>query len=210
MDRSFSPGTRVAVVDDDPAFRTGLVMMLERHGLLVEAFPSAFAYLEHRKGGEPDCLILDLDLPGLSGLELQDLLAGSGSRLPVVFVSGHADVPASVRAMRQGAVDFLQKPFPQAALLRAVAEALARVEKERAARVLHQDADARIAGLTERERRVCELAVQGLTNGEIGALLGANENTVKSLRKRAMDRLGVDSLPDLVRLFDRRTGTPAG
>lgn len=195
-------GARVCVVDDDPLFRTATAATLERSGYIVTAYPTALAFLEAEQGRPPACLVLDLEMPGLSGLELQERLAGVV--LPIVFVSGHAAVPDGVRAMRRGAVDFLSKPFPREDLLRAVEEAIARGVAERAAASELQRAEERIAALSDRERRVCELVVQGLTNAEIGALLGANENTVKSLRKRGMERLGVESLPELVRLFDRR------
>jgi FixJ family two-component response regulator len=201
-------GSRVCLVDDDPVFRTTVVSYLERSGLEVEAYPSALAYLERREGDPPACLVLDLELPGLSGLELQELLGGAQAEVPIVFVSGYATLPDGVRAMRQGAVDFLQKPFPREALLRAVREALARDDASRAAARARGEAVDRIDRLSDRERRVCELVVQGLTNAEVAALLAANENTVKSLRKRAMEKLGVESLPDLVRLFDRRQAPP--
>jgi len=207
MESHLPPGTRVALVDDDPAFRASLVALLERSGLVVEAFPSALAYLERRGGEPPACLILDVDMPGLSGLELQELLGGARADLPIVFVSGHADVPASVRAMRHGAVDFLQKPFPRAALLDALSRAWAAAAAARAEREEDRRVEALVASLSPRELQACELAAQGLTNAEIAALLATKENTVKSLRKRAMDRMGVESLPDLVRLLDRRKRT---
>jgi FixJ family two-component response regulator len=124
--------------------------------------------------------------------------------VPIVFVSGHSDVPSSVRAMRHGAVDFLQKPFPRDELLDALFRAISRAAEGKAAREEQVRVQELVGRLSERELQVCELAVQGITNAEIAALLGTNENTVKSLRKRAMDRMGLESLPDLVRVLDKR------
>ncbi len=204
------PGTRVCIVDDDPAFLRTLETFLRGVGLEVEAYRSAPAFLARPAENPPACLILDLDMPDLSGLELQEALGRSGVGPPVVFVSGAADVPSSVKAMRGGAVDFLTKPFPRQDLLLAIEEAVAREARERAERDEIARLTALLGKLTARERQVCDLVAQGLPNKQVGALLGTTENTVKIHRSRAMRKLGVGSLPELVRILDRVRKPPTG
>jgi FixJ family two-component response regulator len=204
MDPSRLPaGTRVCVVEDDPIFRRTLVSFLGGEGLAVQDFSSAEDYLARRPAEPPHCLVLDLEMPGLSGLELQRVLAGSGPAAPVVFVSGAGDVPTSVAAMRQGAVDFIQKPFPRQALLDAMASAVARSARLASDREELAGLEARLAALSPRERQVADLVVQGLLNKQVAGALGTTESTVKVHRTRLMEKLGLESLPELVRLLDR-------
>jgi len=200
---AIAPGTRVCVVDDDLVFLRTIEAFLRSAGLEVEAFRSARAFLARSPGVPPACLVLDLDMPELSGLELQEALGRSGAGPPVVFVSGAADVPSSVKAMLGGAVDFLTKPFPRQALLSAIEDAVAREARERSEREESARIAALLAGLTARERQVCDLVAEGLPNKQVGALLGTTENTVKIHRSRAMRKLRVGSLAELVRLLDR-------
>lgn len=193
----------VFVVDDDDSLRRGLERLLRAEGYTVEAFESAQAYLQRPPHEGPGCLVLDLAMPGVDGLELQARLAREAQALPVVFLSGHADVPASVRAMKTGAVDFLTKPADADALLAAVRAALER-------RAQQLGTNARLAGLSPRERDVMRLVVTGLRNKQIAAQLDITEKTVKVHRARVMEKTGATSLADLVRLAaDDRTGPPA-
>lgn len=183
----------VFIVDDDDSLRRALERLLRAEGHTVESFASAQAYLARARYDGPGCLLLDLAMPGMDGLELQQRLARDAESLPIVFLSGHANVPESVRAMKMGAVDFLTKPVDEAELLGAVRTALAR----RNAR-LH--GRARLAALSAREREVMRLVVTGLRNKEIAAQLGITEKTVKVHRARVMEKTGATSLPELVRL----------
>jgi RNA polymerase sigma factor (sigma-70 family) len=197
------PGSRVSVVDDDPYFRRMLVSILEGAGLAVQDFSSAEDFLARRPAESPACLVLDLDMPGLSGLDLQQALSGTPDSAPVVFVSGTGDVPTSVKAMRQGAVDFIQKPFAREALLDAIADAVARSARQETEREELARLEALLASLSPRERQVADLVSQGLLNKQVAATLGTTESTVKAHRTRLMAKLGLDSLPELVRLLDR-------
>jgi RNA polymerase sigma factor (sigma-70 family) len=196
-------GARLGVVDDDPVFRRTLVGCLQGAGYQVDEYEAATDYLRRRPTAPHDVLVLDVDMPGLSGLELQAALGSGAAAPPVVFVSGTADIPQSVRAMHQGAVDFLVKPFQQEQLLEAVRRALSRGSRERAEALELRALEEALARLTERERMVCELVAQGLLNKQVAGSLGTTENTVKVHRTRAMEKLGVSSLPDLVRLLER-------
>jgi len=196
-------GTRVCVVDDDPAFRRTLEGFLRAAGLEVETFGSPGEFLAHPSGPATACLVLDLQMPGMSGLELQEALAGAAATLPIVFVSGTADVRSSVKAMRSGAVDFLEKPFDGAELLQAIERAVARGAAERTERESRAEGRSLLERLTPRERQVCDLVAQGLLNKQIAALMGTSEHTVKVHRAHALQKLGANSVPDLVRLLDR-------
>jgi FixJ family two-component response regulator len=195
-------GARIHIVDDDPLVGAALAGMLRKAGLVVETFTSPTVLLERDPALDPDCLVVDLRMPGMSGLELQQALAVTGRHVPVVFMSGAADVPSSVQAMRNGAVDFLQKPFDGAALLEAVRRAVEAGARAAAERARRDDARERMARLTPRERQVCTLVVQGMINKQIASLIGAAEHTVKVHRAHAMAKLGISSVPDLVRLVD--------
>jgi RNA polymerase sigma factor (sigma-70 family) len=196
----------VAVLDDDPAVLRGLVRLLGGQGFSVKPFSSPRALLEEITSLAPDCLIADLAMPDLTGLDVQRVLAESGLECPIIFVTGHGDVRTSVRAMLEGAVDFLTKPFRSDELLDAVERAVSRSRRERE----HNDQRAavrdRLASLTHRERQVFERVVEGRLNKQIAADLGISEKTVKVHRGRVMHKMGVRSLAQLVRL-SQQVGT---
>ncbi|MGC3996422.1 MAG: response regulator [Anaeromyxobacter sp.] len=196
-------GARLGLVDDDRSFRRATVLCLEDAGYRVDEYDSASDFLRRRSAVPHDALILDVDLPGLTGLELQAILSGAPDAPPVIFVSGRSDVVQGVQAMRQGAVDFLVKPYRQERLLEALARALAHGARARARALERQQLEARLGGLSERERRVAELVVEGRLNKQIADALGTSENTIKVHRARAMEKLEVRSVPELVRLLDR-------
>jgi FixJ family two-component response regulator len=193
------PSPTVFVVDDDPAVRKGLVRLLKSAGYRAQPFASADEFLA---GWLPDpapgCLLLDLMLPGTDGLQLQQRLQSARQEIPIIFITGHGDIPASVRAMKAGAVDFLTKPFEDAALLRAVDEAILRDTRERAERTAHEAVAAHYAALTPREREVMALVVRGLPNKRIAQELGVSEKTVKIHRGRVMEKMQAQSVAELV------------
>jgi FixJ family two-component response regulator len=190
-------------VDDDPAVLKGLGRLFHSAGYETVLFNSAKAFMEHCPRDAAGCLVLDLSMPGVSGLELQRWLNQANNPLPVIFLTGHGDIPASVRAMKEGAVDFLTKPVPQARILKAIEEAL---QKQREARASHGETEAlraRLATLTPREREVFELVVSGRLNKQIADELGTVEKTIKVHRARVMRKMGVQSLAELVRTSER-------
>ena len=193
---------RVFVVEDDASVRRSLTRMIETAGYAVEAFASAGEFLERAPAREPCCLVLDVRMPGMTGLDLQKTLAHAVHQIPIVFVTGHGDVSMGVTAMKAGAVDFLTKPFDRNALLDAIRRAV-----DRDTRVLRTEAhtgsiDARVRTLTPRERQVFALVVTGMLNKQIAADLGIAEKTVKVHRARVMDKMRAGSLAELVRLAD--------
>jgi FixJ family two-component response regulator len=190
----------VFVVDDDAAVRRSLARLLDSAGLRSETFGSAQEFLARPDPEGPACLILDVRMPGLSGLDLQDRLASRAEVLPIVFMTGHGTVPMSVRAMKAGAADFLQKPFDDQALLDAVQGALDRSRAARDLRTRRTEVRARLATLTPREREVFDGVVRGLLNKQIAAELGTAEKTVKIHRGRVMQKMRADSVADLVRM----------
>lgn len=192
---------RVFVIDDDPSVLRALERLLRSNGFLVEAYTSPWAFLERPFYEGPACLLLDLRMPGLSGLDVQEALARNRMSMPIVFLSGQGDVPSTARAMREGAVDFLVKPVDESQLLDAVARALARAVDLQRQRREQQEAEQRFARLTKREREVCDLVAQGLLNKQIAYELGTSEKTVKVHRGRVMHKLEVDSVAALVRLL---------
>jgi FixJ family two-component response regulator len=197
------PAAVVFVVDDDEAVRASVAMLLESVALKVETFASARAFLDAWTADRPGCLVLDLRMPGLSGLELQEQLAARGSRLPIVFLTGHGDVPDAVAAMRRGAVDFLRKPFRDQDLLDRIQQAL---ELDRARRADAEERGrirARLERLTPREREVLERVVAGAPNKVIAGELGLSERTVEIHRSRVMAKMEATSLAELVRLVLR-------
>jgi FixJ family two-component response regulator len=194
---------RVFVIDDDSQVRSSLKFLLESAGLTTEVFSSAKTFLERPGYDGPSCLVLDLQMPGSSGLEVQEHLAQAGLSIPIVFLSGHADVPSTAKAMRDGAVDFLVKPVDDSRLLDAVNRALTRGAGERETRRANSESAARVARLTKRERQVIGLVAHGLLNKQIAYELKISEETVKVHRGHAMRKLEVDSVPSLVRLLDR-------
>jgi FixJ family two-component response regulator len=199
---------RVFIIDDDGGVLAVLSRLLGRHGYAVEAFSTAARFFARPPYDGPACALLDLRLPDLSGLDVQQRLIREGRLLPIVFLSGAADVPAAASAMRAGAVDFLTKPVKTPELLDAVRRALARAAALRDRQRRERDAAARLARLTRREREVSDLVARGFTNKAIAHALGASEKTIKVHRGRAMHKLGVDSVAALVGLL--ATAEPAG
>jgi FixJ family two-component response regulator len=193
----------VFIVDDDPSVCNALRRLMKSVGLHAVTFPSAQAFLDHPRPDGPCCLVLDIRLPGLSGLDLQEALAERGAPPPIVFITAHGDVPMSVRAMKAGAVDFLPKPFGDQDLIDAVNRALQRDESERARRAETGELHRRIAQLTDREREVFAGVVAGKLNKQIGHELGIAEKTVKVHRANVMAKMRADSLADLVRMAER-------
>jgi FixJ family two-component response regulator len=193
----------VFLLDDDPGLCRALTRLIRSAGYEVEAFGAPDHFLARAPHAGPACLVLDLRLPGMTGLELQARLERRGHPLPIVFISGRADVPASVRAMKAGAVDFLSKPVDERELLGAIAGALERDRAHRAERAERRGLDTRFARLTPREREVCARVATGLLNKQIAAELGTSEKTVKVHRGRVMAKLEVGSVAELVRLYDR-------
>lgn len=195
----------VFVIDDDPQVRSALKFLFESAGLGVETFASAMAFLERPAHPGPSCLVLDLELPELNGLEVQERLARAGVSIPIVFLSGRADVPSTAKAMRDGAVDFLVKPVDDSRLLDAVTRALTRSAEtyEKQSEQIESAARPRLARLTARERQVMDLVARGLLNKQIAFELGISDETVKVHRGHAMRKLEVDSVASLVRLLDR-------
>jgi|SRR5208337_1072536 len=193
----------VFVVDDDSSVRSSLKFLLSTVGLQVESFDSADAFLRRKSAGAPSCLVLDVRLPGLSGIDIQRELAARDIRIPIIFLTGHGDISMSVRAMKAGAVEFLTKPFRDQDLLDAVRIALeqdrARREQEKEATVLRQ----RFDSLTSREQQVISLLVSGMLNKQIAGQLGTAESTVKVQRSRAMEKMHAESLVDLVRMIEK-------
>jgi len=193
----------VFLVDDDLSILRALTRLLRVGGHQVSAFRSPRDFLAQHDAAVPGCVVLDLAMPGLNGLELQAALAAAGSQRPIVFISGHGDVPSSVRAMKAGAVDFLTKPVSQENLLAAIQRAIECDRVMRQARAELQAIDERLNRLTPREREVFQHVVAGQLNKQIAVDLGTVEKTVKVHRSRVMEKMGVRSLADLVRIAER-------
>jgi FixJ family two-component response regulator len=191
----------VVVVDDDPAFRLSMEQFLSAAGYRPRAYASAEAFLASPPPEGPACVLVDLRMPGMSGLQLQEELARAGRSCALVFLSGHGGVKATAQAMKGGAVDFLEKPYEEEALLEAIDRALARDAAARAAGTERAEARARLARLTPAERQVCELLARGKRNKEIAAALGKSESTVKAQHWGALSKLGVSSAVELARLL---------
>jgi len=189
-------------VDDDLSAREGLTSLIRSAGLQVETFASAPEFLARPAGETPSCLVLDLQLPGLSGLDLQKQMADSGLEIPIVFLTGHGDIPASVKAMKAGAVEFLTKPFDEEELLRAIQEAIERDRRTRQQRAGIRELQDRYESLTAREQEVMRHVVSGLLNKQIAAELNITEFTVKIHRGHVMRKMRADSVADLVRMAD--------
>jgi FixJ family two-component response regulator len=190
---------KVFLVDDEPDLRQALTRLLKAEGLDVEGFGSALEFLERVTEETAGCLLLDLAMPGLDGLEVQERVAATGAKLGIVFLTGHGDIPTSVRAVRAGALDFLTKPVRRDDLLRAVHAALAHASEQHAAAAANADLRGRYAQLTPREREVFAHVIAGKLNKVIAADLGTGEQTIKVHRARVMEKLAVDSVAGLVR-----------
>jgi FixJ family two-component response regulator len=194
----------VHVVDDDASFRTAIERRLKYAGYEVETYSSAQHLLDRPPGVEkPGCILLDVQMPGLNGLELQDRLIELGSILPIVFVTGHSDIPTTVRAIKAGAEDFLTKPIPSEQMIDAIERALARCEALRSQRSKLDSIFAHLATLTPRERQVFDLIVRGKINKQIATELGTTERTVKAHRHEVMEKMQVHSLAELVSSAER-------
>ena len=192
----------VLVIDDDMSMRESLVSLFRSVGLQVRSFASAPELLQSRLPNAPSCLVLDIRLPGTNGLDFQVELAKSGIHIPVIFMTGHGDIPMSVQAMKAGAVDFLTKPFRQHEMLQAVTQALAADERRRAEEKTLSDLRSLYESLTPREREILALATAGMMNKVIAAELGVSEITVKVHRSHVMRKMRTRSLADLARIAD--------
>jgi FixJ family two-component response regulator len=192
----------VYVIDDDDSMRRGLTNLFESVGLRVEVFGSAPELLERKLPDVPSCLVLDIRLPGMSGLDFQDLLEKAAIHIPIVFMTGHGDIPMSVKAMKAGAADFLTKPFRQQEMLDAVTAGFERDRKRRKDEKIVSNARALFETLTPREREILALVAAGLMNKQIAAEIGIAEITVKIHRGHIMKKMGTRSLADLVRIAE--------
>jgi RNA polymerase sigma factor (sigma-70 family) len=193
----------VFIVDDDAPVRESLENLIRSGGLPVETFASAQEFLRSKRQDVPGCLVLDVRMPGLSGLDLQRRMADVGMDIPIIFVTGHGDIPMAVRAMKAGAVEFLTKPFSDQDLFDAIHQALERDRKSRDQRAALEELRCRFASLTPREREVMGHVVAGLLNKQIAAELGTSEATVKIHRHRVMEKMRAGSVAELVRIADR-------
>ena len=204
-----APASTVFVVDDDASVRTAVRRLLGSVGLPCETFGTATEFLKRAEQGVSGCLLLDVRMPGPSGIDLQRMLTAAGHDLPIIFVTGHADVPLTVRAMKAGALEVLTKPFDDQVLLDAVYQAL---ERERIARIQRDELHllrSRYETLTAREREVMGLVVTGMLNKQVAHALGTVEKTIKVHRAQVMHKMEADSLAELVRMADR-LGLSAG
>ena len=193
----------VYVVDDDVSVRKAMTRMFKSLGLEVATFGTAREFLDCRRKDVPGCLILDVQMPGLTGLELQEELVAHQVDLPIVFMTGHGDIPMTVKAMRSGAVDFLPKPVDEQQLVQTVHQAIERNARKRHETATLSDFRQRVDSLSKRESEVMTLVISGLLNKQIASRLGITEHTVKVHRGRVMEKTGVDSVAQLVRLCER-------
>jgi FixJ family two-component response regulator len=197
------PDAVIAIVDDDLSVREGLETLIRSAGWRVETFASAQEFLARPRAGAPSCLILDLQLPGLSGLDLQKRMAELELEIPIVFLTGHGNIPASVQAMKAGAIEFLTKPFDEQDLLRAIEEAIERDQLARQRHAEMRELKGRYNSLTAREQEVMQQVVSGLLNKQVAAELKISEVTVKVHRGQVMRKMLADSLAELVRMGDK-------
>ena len=190
----------VYVLDDDPSVRSSLERLVRSVGLDVQSFSSAAEFLDHGGSDRPSCVVLDVRMPGLSGLDLQECLSASGRTAPMIFITGHGTIPMSVRAMRAGAVNFLQKPFEDQEILDSIHQAIDREMDARRERGRRQEIEQQLKVLTPREREVFGLVVSGLPNKRIASKLGTSEKTIKVHRARVMEKMNAGSLAGLVQM----------
>jgi FixJ family two-component response regulator len=200
MQESQESNALIAIVDDDPSVRRGLQRLIRSAGWKTETFVSAQEFLARPLGDAPSCLVLDLQLPGLSGLDLQQRMTELGLDIPIVFLTGHGDIPASVQAMKAGAIEFLTKPVDEQNLLRAIQEAIDRDRRTRKEQAEMRELRRLYESLTGREQEVMQQVISGLLNKQIADELRITEDTVKFHRGRVMRKMCADSLADLVRM----------
>lgn len=194
------PDQVVFVIDDEASVRSSLKWLLESIRLKVETFDSAEQFLEQVHEDQPGCIVIDVRMPGMSGPELMDQLSSRGSRMPIIFLSAHGDVPLAVRVMKGGALDFLQKPYNNQQFLERVRQALAIDSENRSRREVLDDTASKIDGLSGREREIMELVVKGQSNKVIGRELGISYKTVEAHRARLMRKMGVSSFAELMQV----------
>jgi RNA polymerase sigma factor (sigma-70 family) len=199
-------GHVVFVVDDDAAVRSSLKLLISSMGLEVESFDSAEALLRRKLPNVPSCVVSDVRLRGLSGLDFQRELAARNCCIPIIFITGHGDIPMSVQAMKAGAIEFLTKPFRDQDLLDAIRLALKKDQSRREQEKQVADLRERYNSLTPREQEVISMVVSGMLNKQIADQLGTAENTVKIQRSRAMEKMKAASVPDLVRMIEKLKG----
>lgn len=198
----------VCIVDDDPAVRDSLRWLLLAENLNVETYASAREFEDNYDPSKPGCLVLDIRMPGMSGLDLYDRLVARGSGLPVIIITGHGDVPSAVRAMRRGAVDFIEKPFDDVVLVDRIRQAIERDTVNRRDEARRASVSARLSSLTPREREVLGLVVAGYANKQVAAHLCLSPKTIEIHRANVMKKMRVDSLAQLVQIVEQARADP--